>query len=399
MCGPAKKLRILLILLSLCLASIACGIWGQTQPQPEMLPEADASQPLAIAPEEVEAVIIEEPVVEEVAIQAESEPIQGEAVDVALGLTRQHPIPLGTLVSVPNWDIQVVEFLRGEAAAALVNSGNRQFDPPPAGYEYALAKIFLRCTDLEPRAHSLYVDELYITGSSHIGFWDLMDGWPAPEFLYEDMYTAEAVEGWIDGLVPLTETNMMVVLDLEAFNEPRITRFFELEPGASIVPSGEMFGQTPNDLGISRDQPASIGDKVVMAEWDITILDALRGEEALAALTKDSPNYQGPEEGDEYLLIKMIAHYFGEADLPVSFYDGYFRTEVDGNTYHGRIRYPMQSDFTWVNSIIFPGATVEGWGIVSLPEGLTNPVITFRPPAPPEGYEQASDGVRYFVID
>ena len=93
-----------------------------------------------------------------------------EPLASGVGLSRANPFPLGTMISVPGWDVQVLELLRGAEAAELVNSGTRKFDPPPEGYEYALAKVFLRCTNMDGNAHSIGISEMYITGSSHIKF-------------------------------------------------------------------------------------------------------------------------------------------------------------------------------------------------------------------------------------
>jgi len=315
------------------------------------------------------------------------------------GMSRVNPIPLGTLISIPGWDIQVLELLRGEAAAAMVNSGDRKFDPPSEGFEYALAKIFVRCTSMDEKAHFLGGGDIVITGSNNVTYADVMDGWPAPEFVYEDMFIAEAVEGWIDVVLPITDDNLMVVLDYTDWDtDIHTTRFFELEKGASILPSGAMFEQTPNDVGVNPEQPASIGELMIMPEWDITVLTSIRGDEALSSLRQESPEFKGPEEGDEYVLLEVVIHHFGSEDFPVSVNDGNFYTEVDGSTYRGRIRYPMQFEYTWINSSVFPGAAIEGWTIVSLPEGMTNPVIAFDPGDFTSGRDETGDSLRYFSI-
>ena len=396
-----KKHRLLFLILILLLVNLSCNLFGQDGPQQESSTGPNAVEGLdensqnpenAENPDESTAGLEESENLDEIL------PEQGEPAESEAGLSRSNPIPLGTMISVPGWDIQVLEFLRGEAAEAVVNGGDRKFDPPPEGYEYALAKVFLRCTNMDGNAHSIGISEMYITGSSHIQFRDYLDGWPAPEFLYEDMFTAEVVEGWIDARTPISEENLMLVYDLDRYEEPRITRYFELEASASIVPSGAMFEQTPNEVGVTMDQPASIGELMIMPEWDITVLSSMRGEEALTLLKQDSPNYSGPEEGDEYALVEVVIHYFGEEDLPVSVYDGNFYIEVDGNTYRGRIRYPMQSDFNWINEVVFPGATLEGWTIVSLPKGIANPVIAFNPGAFTSNRDQTGEYVRYFTI-
>ena len=131
------------------------------------------------------------------------------------GTTRKNPIPIGKLISIPGWDIKVVEFLRGEAALAVINTPDWQADPLPTGQEYALAKIFVRCTSLDDGYHSLGISQMFMTGSDYKGYGDTMDSWPQPEFLFEDMFTAETVEGWIDAVIPTDEQNLMVVVDDE----------------------------------------------------------------------------------------------------------------------------------------------------------------------------------------
>lgn len=391
----SNKRIFLIIIVVLMFATISCSLFNRLGSEQESDEAPEEGQVQEEVSQDSEDLNIEEGGETDTG-DVESQGAEADGPSVSeVGMSRANPIPLGTMISVPGWDIKVLEMLRGEAAAAKVNSGDRKFDPPPEGYEYALAKIFLRCTSMDEKAHSLGGGELCVTGSSHIKFADQLDGWPAPEFIYEDMYIAEYVEGWIDVIVPVEEEDLMVVLDYEDWDSGfKATRFFELEEGASILPSGAMFEQAPNDVGINQDQPASIGELMIMTEWDITVLSSMRGEEALSSLRQESPNYSGPEEGDEYVLLEVVIHYFGQEDLPVSVYDGNFYTEVDGSTYWGRIRYPMQSEFTWINSTVFPGAAIEGWTIVSLPEGLTNPMITFNP----GDFTGSGEELRYFTI-
>lgn len=310
------------------------------------------------------------------------------------GSSRQMPIPVGELVSVPGWDLMVLECLRGASALQLVQSDGRQATPPQ-GTEIALAKVFLRNTSLDEGSHSLGSYDLYITGSNHRGYFDQIDGWPAPEFLFEDMYAAEAVEGWIDVVIPVDETDLMLVLDLQPYSEDRITRYFELEPAASISPAGESFNQVPNDVGLNAEQPASIGAKMIMAGWDITVLTSVRGSDALALLAQEDADYKGPDEGEEYILLNVLIHYFGD-EIPQSLSDHNFKAQVDRNTFYGNIRYPRPTPLPWINGIILPGAVVEGWAIVAVPEGLSNPLISFD--TYDYDLENVTDRVRFFTV-
>jgi hypothetical protein len=225
-----------------------------------------------------------------------------------------------------------------------------------------------------------------------------MDGWPAPEFLFEDMYAGEAVEGWIDVVVPVDETDLMLVLDLQHYSETRITRYFELEPSASIFAAGPMFEQAPNTFGVDPNQPAEIGQLIILSEWDLTGKEALRGDAAMAMLTQASPDFSGPDPGEEFILLNVVIHYFGRDDLPMSLSDNNFYVYTDDNRFAGRVRYPWQSDIQWINGIIFPGATVEGWVIIASPQGLQNPVVAFDPGEYLGTRDTTGEGVRYIRV-
>ena len=62
------------------------------------------------------------------------------------GQNRKNPIPIGKQISIPGWDVEVREFLRGEAALKVINTADWQADPLPEGQEYALARVFVRNT-------------------------------------------------------------------------------------------------------------------------------------------------------------------------------------------------------------------------------------------------------------
>ncbi len=234
--------------------------------------------------------------------------------NTAAGLTRKNPVPLNTMISVPGWDIKALEFLRGEAALAVINAAEWQADPLPAGREYALAKIFVRCTSMDENYHSLGISEMSMTGSSNITYGDTMDGWPQPEFLFEDMYTAEAVEGWIDAVIPTDEQDMMVILNVEE-NGNRSTRFLALEEGASVSLPADISNSSPNSMGVDMNDPAPAGQVVISPDWEITLINSVRGQEAEAILEKDNPNYSPPETGSEYLLLQVRLRYISSEDL------------------------------------------------------------------------------------
>jgi hypothetical protein len=310
-------------------------------------------------------------------------PASGDQASGGEGTTRKHPIPLGTQVSIPGWDVKVLEFLRGADALRVINTADWQADPLPQGQEYALTKIFLRCTSLDDNYHSLGISEMFITGSHNVEYGDTMDGWPQPEFLFEDMFTAEAVDGWIDAVIPTDEQNLMVVLNVSKDNT-RYTRFFALEDGASISLPAEFANLSPNDLGVKFSSPAPAGQPVISPDWETTVLDSIRGQDAVSILQNDDPNYSPTGSEFEPLLLKVNLRYISSVDLPVSVsWDDFYA--VDRSTGYSLVSDRLYlylstpSDRVWLGSMLLPGAEQEGWVALNIPAETDQPVIAFNP--------------------
>jgi hypothetical protein len=288
---------------------------------------------------------------------------------------------MNTLLSIPVWDIKVLEFLRGADALSVINTADWQAQPLPEGKEYALAKIYVKCTSLDDSNHSLGISNMFITGSSNLAYGDTMDSWPQPEFLFEDMFTADTVEGWIDAVIPTTEQNMMVVVDVTQDNT-RYTRYFSLQDGASITLPADLANLSPNELGATYTAPASVGQLVITPDWEITLLNSIQGQEAASVLEKDNPNYTPPTEGNEFLIFQVNLRYISPSDVPVWMgWDSFYVVDPTNGW-----RIPVnnvyaysQSDRVWLAGNLLPGAGLEGWVALAIPSGNNNPIIAFDP--------------------
>jgi len=312
------------------------------------------------------------------------------------GLSRKDPIPIGTQISVPGWQIEVLEFLRGEEARKIVDFSNSQEETLAKDWEYALAKVSVRCISLDNKAHDLGISELHMSGNKGLSYGDTMDGWPQPEFLFEDMYSAEIVEGWIDAVIPKDEHNMMLVLDVWD-DENRTTRFFELEDNASIQLPDELANLIPNELGVNLDQPAPAGQKVITQDWEIIVLNSLTGEDANTALETDNIYYSAPGDGMEYLLVELKLRYINTVDKPVWIgYDQFYGLDENGYMLQGDMIYtPNNKD--WIQGNLLPGAELSGWVVVYILEGNEFPVLVFDPDR--YNYDEQNVNIRYLKIN
>ncbi len=305
-------------------------------------------------------------------------------ISYEMGLSRKQPYPVGNLVNIEGWQIEVREFLRGSSAMDVLSASGRELDPLPEGSEYVLASIFLRCVALDDQAHSLGISEISITGSSNLIYGDQLDGLPQPEFLFEDMYTAEAVEGWVDAIIPTTENNLMLVLDLNNWDPTiRQTHFFSLEEGTSITLSSSGNEKAMNSIGIDISNPALLNQEMILKNWALTAVEFISGEQALNVLLQANPKFPPPEPGWLYLLIKVKVDYFQSGDVPANLQSSHFyAVDGSGSMDAGSNRYiitPKSEEREWLNVRLLPGAAVEGWVIVAAKSDSYPFMIAFDP--------------------
>ena len=319
---------------------------------------------------------------------SQNEAVQNNAETIVersgIGESRQYPFPVGSLVNLDAWQIEVRDFLRGGAAFDYLKSNGQQIELPAEGYEYALAYVFVRCVALDDSPHSLGIGDISITASSNRIYGDQLDGQPQPEFLYEDMYTAEAVEGWVDAIIPTNENNLMLVLDLNSWDPAtRLIRYFSLEEGASItIPASER-DKSMNNVGIEVVNPAFVNQEIILKNWELVTEEFIGGEQALNTLLQSNPKFPPPESGWQYLLFKVKVGYFNAEDIPVNLqFSQFYAVDQTGNLVSGANRFinkPKSADRVWLNERLLPGAKVEGWVIVAAPLDAQPLIIAFDP--------------------
>lgn len=312
------------------------------------------------------------------------------------GTTRQKPVPIGSQISVPGWQIGVKEFLRGEAALKIINDTDWKPPPLPEGMEYALAKVFVRSTSLSEGYQDLGISELYMAGDHFMAHGDTIDGWPQPEFLFKDIYTAEAVEGWVDAVVPVDESNLELVLDIIDDAKGRTVRFFELDKGSSLSLPSHLAGLQPNDKGVDLANPAAIGEQMISKNWSLTVIEAFRGEQADVMLKADNPNYTAPAQGQEYAVLHIQLKYLNPQDLPATAgMNNFYAVDASGFNLETGYFYPPQGEM-WLSGTYLPGAEIDAQVPLTLPQGTAPVLIVFAPDV--YQYNSSEENMRYFLL-
>ncbi len=322
----------------------------------------------------------------------------GSSTVSAVGSTRAKPIPLGEQATTSEWNIRVKEFLRGADALLIIREDAPDTPEAPAGYEYALVNVEIRCLAIDQNYHSISLGEMYMTGNHFVAYKDGMDEVPAPEFLYKDLYTAESATGWVDAVIPVDEENLVMVYDkYEGEEEVRATLFFELEPGASIAIPKEFAKIKATDLGTTSANPIPLGEMGVNEDWQLQILEMVDGADALQVIKTEGAG--DPEAGMDYVLLRVKLKYISTDDLPAVFGLMEFHSlDATGNEiYRSDMFFSRPHQRPWLDGTVFPGAEVEGWVSLKFTAGATGWQLLFIS----DGYSSPNrySNQRYFSLE
>jgi len=177
----------------------------------------------------------------------------------------------------------------------------------------------------------------------------------------------------------------------------RYVRYLALEPGSAIILPAEYASRAANEIGTTKENPAGVGQLVSMPEWDITLLEVLGGSEADTLLQQNNTLYQAPEAGFEYSLWHFKLQYFGEQDWPMSlsFYN-FDVTDMAGSRLSDTTRRPQNPDRNYLSDTILPGAEVDSWVILQVPQAGTPYLVKFKYDSDSDSQKDES---RFFKID
>jgi hypothetical protein len=305
---------------------------------------------------------------------------------------RDNPYPVNEFVQAPNWDFQVMEELRGEEAWQTLFEADEFNDPPPEGMEYLMLNIYAISTYEDNEPHSIDSFDFNVIGDHHI-LYDTPFVWnPEPEFGAE-LYTGGETEGWATYLVGNGEGNLILILDEWANFEDDRYRYLALDEGASLTIPAEFAQIDPNDVGLERENPAAFGETAVTDNWEVTVLEVVRGDAAAALVeAADEFFYEPPEAGIEYVLVRVRGHSIGTEDSAEWLDSSNFGMVGDQNVVYETPWLTVPHPGFDYN--IYPGADVEGWVSLQAAEGEGGLVMTF------ESYYDYSDGSqRFFALE
>jgi hypothetical protein len=295
-----------------------------------------------------------------------------------MGFSRQNPYPSSEVVSVPNWDIKVMEFQRGEEAWKTIQAANRFVNAAPAGMEYVLIRLHVKSKYTDSEGHQIFTCNFGVTGDQlkEYGCGIAMAAEPEPNFDVT-LYTGGEGEGWASYLVGQDEKDLMLVYS-DIFNfEDNANRYIALEEGASVDVPPELASIPPTDLGTKRNDPAPRSAKLTSEDWEISVMDVVRGDEAWTLIKKDNSYSSPPAEGMEYIAVKIHLRFIGTVEKAYIISKDDFRsTGSAGVLYEAPVA--VYAPDPSLDTALYPGGENEGWEVIQVAKGETGVMLVFK---------------------
>ena len=284
------------------------------------------------------------------------------------GLSRSTPYSRLQIVSVPNWDVTVLDAMRGDAALRAIRATNPLTDPAPAEMEYLLVKIRAKSTYADSIGHSISKDDFRITGDRLINYPHASVVPPEPS-LDATLPAGGETEGWVTYLVGIGEGNLILIFDELSNADEQDLRFIALDDGAKIGVDPALAAISPTDIGKERNNPAPLKQKMVNEDWEISVVDVIRGDAAAQMVSDANRSNTPPADGREYVVARIHLKYIGTTDTFVPTQYLLFRTTDSLNVLY---EHPAVIDPTPVlDAALFPGGEAEGWIVTQVAKGET----------------------------
>jgi hypothetical protein len=293
-----------------------------------------------------------------------------------IGFSRREPFPKSVLASVPDWDIQVLEVKRGAEAWNAIQEANAYNSPAPEGKEYMLVKLYVKSTHKDNEAHSVSSYDYQVTGDRLTSYTVTFVSGLEPE-LRATLFSGGETQGWVSYLVAEGETNLMLVVNgLYNFDSPSI-RYLAIDDGASISIPPDLAAIQPNQAGALRSKPALRYGTVITRGWEITIKDVQRGEAAWNLITEENEYSAPPDEGMEYIVVKVHVRYIATEDKAGSMGTYSFKSTGSKGVLYD---YPSNTEpQPALNISLYPGGEYEGWVTVQAAIGETGMMLVYEP--------------------
>ena len=130
------------------------------------------------------------------------------------------------MVRTTEWEVTVIEVIRGDSAWQLVEEANSYNEPPDEGMEYVAVRLLVRNISIADEARHLARYDFNATGSSNVLHASPSLVGPEPN-LEVSLYPGGEFEGWMILQARTGESGLVAVFDASSSQD---TRYLSLEP-------------------------------------------------------------------------------------------------------------------------------------------------------------------------
>jgi hypothetical protein len=133
--------------------------------------------------------------------------------------------------------------------------------------------------------------------------------------------------------------------------------------------------------GLDVNNPAPLSETVTSAGWEFSVVEVLRGDEALSKLQEASPFNGPPEDATlEWAVLRIHVRYVGDSTEGMRITKAFFESAGSDGTLYDR---PKINDVSnpepELDAVLLPGEEAEGWITVFSPKGQTGLMLVIQP--------------------
>jgi hypothetical protein len=291
------------------------------------------------------------------------------------GQSRSNPLPPNAIVQSGGWQAQLLDSKRGEEAAQLIRDANQFNKPAPDGKEYLLVKARAKSLHTDGPSHRISGGDFKLTGDHLTRYLPVGVVPPKPQ-LQAELFPGGESEGWIACTIGKGEDHLIVEFDPLGNSDDRSV-FIALQPGTMIAVDPALNDITPTDTGRTHKQPAALNETLITDDWQVTVLEAIRGAQAYEMAQAVNRFNDPPAVGMEYLAVRARVKNLNPQDRYVMLDSGLFKSIGDKNVLYTA---PAVVDpEPALQTYLYPGGEVEGWAILQIGQGEGNAQIVFDP--------------------
>ena len=311
----------------------------------------------------------------------------------AEGTSRHTPHPYGATAVDAEWEITVLQSFRGQEAWNLISYPTpRMRNSLKPGREFVLVEISATYVgedqgDIAPRYFA-------ITGSSGVLWLPHLIGLGREPLLDAELLSGERTQGWFvldvreeerDLVLVFTTAPIAVVghgeMYVDSLNVLQMgfggsggfggyggsagkvdldsAHYIALSPDAHVPYPSSAESEGGSTTPSRPDDPIPADAGGVVAQVEVRVLEVIRGAQASEWIRSVDRDYEPPEGGMDYVLVRVETRFRSASGDPVLVTSGLFSLLGDkGETYE---RPNVQTPFPRIDAILYPGGVNQGW--------------------------------------